>query len=122
MAPGFGRVPGKTDITVLLTRVMLPFLPLVSFAAVAMGMLNAEQRFGFPAFAPAMFNVVAIAWGIGLWLLGFGPGGVAVGWAVGTLLGGTAQFLIQLPPLRRGGWRFRLDWAPATRASRGSGP
>jgi putative peptidoglycan lipid II flippase len=112
MAPGFERVPGKIDITVLLTRVMLPFLPLVSFAAVAMGMLNAEQRFGFPAFAPAMFNVVAIAWGIGLWLLGFGPGGVAVGWAVGTLLGGAAQFLVQLPPLHRGGWRFRPDWAP----------
>ena len=49
----------------LLTRVMLPFLPLVSFAAVAMGMLNAHERFGTPAFAPAVFNVVAIALGRG---------------------------------------------------------
>ena len=46
LAPGFDAVPGKGELTVLLTRVMLPFLPLVSFAAVAMGMLNAEERYG----------------------------------------------------------------------------
>ena len=62
-APGYARCPGKAELTVLLTRVMMPFLPLVSFAAVAMGMLNAEERFGLPAFAPAMFNVVTIAVG-----------------------------------------------------------
>jgi len=112
MAPGFELVPGKTTITVSLTRVMLPFLLLVSLAAVAMGMLNAEERFGFPAFAPAMFNVVTILWAAVLWALGYGPAQVALGWAVGTLLGGAAQFLIQLPPLRRGGFRFRPEWAP----------
>ena len=52
---------------------MMPFLPLVSFAAVAMGMLNAEERFAAPAFAPAMFNVVAIVWGAVLWAMGFPP-------------------------------------------------
>ena len=97
LAPGFEQVPGKAEITVLLTRIMLPFLPLVSFAAVAMGMLNAHERFGTPALAPAVFNVVAIAWAAGLWALGFGPAQVAMGWAVGTLLGGAAQFLIQVP-------------------------
>src|SRR5687768_11437533 len=34
LAPGFD--PAKTATTVLLTRIMLPFLPLVSFAALAM--------------------------------------------------------------------------------------
>ena len=51
LAPGFERVPGKAEITVVLTRIMLPFLPLVSLAAVAMGMLNAHERFTMPAFA-----------------------------------------------------------------------
>jgi putative peptidoglycan lipid II flippase len=97
---------------VLLTRVMMPFLPLVSFAAVAMGMLNAEERFGFPAFAPAMFNVVSVLWGVGLWAAGFSPAAVALGWSVGTLLGGAAQLLVQVPPLRRMGFRYHLDWAP----------
>lgn len=112
MAPGFEQVPGKLGITVLLTRIMLPFLLLVSFAAVAMGMLNAEQRFGLPAFAPAMFNVVAILWAMLLWAMGLGLEAVAVGWAFGTLLGGAAQLLIQLLPLRRAGFGFRPDWAP----------
>jgi putative peptidoglycan lipid II flippase len=106
LAPGFAGVPGKAEITVRLTRVMMPFLPLVSFAAVAMGMLNAEARFGFPAFAPAMFNVVSVLWGALLWGLGFPPEKVALGWALGTLLGGAAQFLIQVPPLRRMGFRY----------------
>src|SRR5207249_2780707 len=48
-APGFSAVPGKLQLTVTLTRVMLPFLPTVAVAAVAMGMLNARGRFGVPA-------------------------------------------------------------------------
>src|SRR5215831_7259076 len=61
---GFAAEPGKEPLTALLTRIMLPFLPLVSFAAVAMGMLNAEERFGAPAFASSMFNLVTIAAGL----------------------------------------------------------
>jgi len=113
LAGGFGSVPGKHDVTVQLTRVMLPFLPLVSFAAVAMGMLNAEQKYGPPALSPALFNVVTIAWATGLWCLGLPAEQVAFGWALGTVLGGAAQFLVQVPALRRGGWRFRMEWAPA---------
>ena len=112
LAPGYDDVPGKAELTVLLTRVMMPFLPLVSFAAVAMGMLNAEERFRMPALAPAMFNLVAIGWGVGLWALGLPLHQVVLGWSAGTLLGGLAQFLVQVPALVRGGWRFRFEWAP----------
>ncbi len=112
LAPGFGAIPGKIQITVLLTRVMMPFLPLVSFAAVAMGMLNAEERYGPPALAPAMFNLVAIFWGGMLWALGFPIGQVVLGWAAGTLLAGAAQLLVQVPALRGMGWSFHPQWAP----------
>lgn len=112
LAPGFGQQAGKTELTVLLTRLMMPFLPLVSFAAVAMGMLNAEERFGVPALSPALFNVVTILWAGLLWALGLPPEQVVLGWAVGTILGGIAQFLVQVPSLRRAGWRFRPEWAP----------
>jgi putative peptidoglycan lipid II flippase len=112
LAGGFAEVPGKHEVTVLLTRVMLPFLPLVSCAAVAMGMLNAEQRYVAPALSPALFNVVTIAWAAGLWQMGLPAEQVALGWALGTVLGGAAQFLIQVPALRRGGWRFRAEWVP----------
>ena len=113
LAPGFDQVPGKTEITVQLTRVMLPFLPLVSCAAVAMGMLNAHERYGTPAFAPAVFNLVTIVWAAVLWAAGFSPAQVALGWAAGTLLGGAAQLGIQLPGLTGAGWRFRPEWRPS---------
>ncbi len=112
LAPGFDDQPGKAALTVLLTRIMMPFLLLVSFAAVAMGMLNAEERFGIPALSPALFNVVAIVWAAVLWAMRLPLEQVVLGWAIGTLLGGLAQFLVQVPSLRRLGWRFRLDWAP----------
>ncbi len=112
LAPGYAQVPGKTELTVLLTRIMSPFLLLVALAAVAMGMLNAAERFAAPAFAPAMFNVLAVLVGITLAVAGFPPEKAVLGWAVGTLLGGLAQFLIQTPALRAEGYRFRWDWAP----------
>ena len=111
LAPGFDEVPGKSDLTVFLTRVMLPFLPLVSFAAIAMGMLNAEERYGPPAVAPALFNVVTILVGAALWAAGLPLDVVVLGWSLGTLLGGVAQFLVQVPPLWRSGWRFRPVWS-----------
>jgi putative peptidoglycan lipid II flippase len=112
LAQGFARTPGKAELTVFLTRVMMPFLPLVSFAAIAMGMLNAEERFAMPALSPALFNAVAIVCAAVLWKLHLPPEQVALGWAIGTLLGGLAQFLVQVPSLRRAGWRFRPEWAP----------
>jgi len=112
LASGYERVPGKVEAATLLTRVMFPFLALVSASAVAMGMLNAQERFGAPAFAPAMFNVVTIACGVALWLAGFDGLSVAIGWGIGTLLGGAGQLLVQLPALWREGFRLRPEWAP----------
>jgi putative peptidoglycan lipid II flippase len=91
----------------LLTRVMMPFLLLVSLSAVAMGMLNAQSRFTAPALAPALFNVGSIAVGAGLWLGGWPPEKAVVGWAAGTMLGGLLQLLVQVPSLRRLGYRAR---------------
>jgi putative peptidoglycan lipid II flippase len=112
LAPGFHLTPGKAEATVVLTRAMMPFLPLVSFAALAMGMLNAEGKFGYPAFSPAMFNVATIAWGFLLVALSVPAEQVALGWALGTLVGGAAQFLIQVPALARMGFRYRPEWSP----------
>ena len=112
LAPGFADIGGKRELTRNLTRLMLPFLPLVSFAAVAMGMLNARERFRAPAFAPATFNIVAIITAAVLWRLGLSPDAVAVGWSIGVVLGGIAQLGVQLPALGKGGWRFSWEWGP----------
>ena len=61
MAPGFEQVPGKFELAVLLTRIMFPFLLLVTLAAQAMGVLNACDRFGVPALASVFFNIGSVA-------------------------------------------------------------
>ncbi len=115
-APGLGEFAG---ITAGLTRVMMPFLLLVSLSAVAMGMLNAQGRFTAPALAPALFNVGSIAVGLGLWWAGWPPERAVQGWALGTLLGGVLQLLAQLPSLRATGWRPMLGITRARLADPG---
>jgi putative peptidoglycan lipid II flippase len=108
-AQGFAQIPGKAELTVLLTRIMMPFLLLVSLAALAMGMLNAEERFTPPALAPALFNLATVVTGLGLWGLGIGRSpGAAIAWAAATLLGGGLQLGLQLVPLVRSGYRPAL--------------
>jgi putative peptidoglycan lipid II flippase len=120
IAPGFKDIPGKTELTVMLTRVMFPFLLLMALAALAMGMLNAKHRFGIPASASMMFNIGSIVGGVGFALL-FAPdflhdsthaSRAMIGMSIGTLIGGAAQWLIQIPSLFRVGYRYQpiLDW------------
>jgi putative peptidoglycan lipid II flippase len=111
VAPGFSGQ--QWQLTVLLTRIMMPFLLLVSLSAAVMGMLNAQSRFTAPALAPALFNVGSIAVGVGLWAAGVGPVKAVVGWSAGTLLGGLLQLFAQWPSLRATGFRFRPTLAGA---------
>ena len=109
LAPGFD--PAKAALTVTLTRIMWPFILLVSLAALVMGMLNARDVFGMPAMASSFFNLGSIVAGVmlGYWLdPHFGPRAI-LGLAIGTLIGGGLQLLVQLPALGREGYRFRPD-------------
>jgi putative peptidoglycan lipid II flippase len=109
IAPGFA--PEQALLAAQMTRIMMPFLLLVSLAALAMGMLNAQGRFTAPAVAPALFNVGSIAVGLGLWAAGWPPERAVVGWSVGTLLGGALQLAAQLPSLWATGYRVhRVPW------------
>ena len=118
--PGFAEVPGKKELTVLLSRIMAPFLLFVALAAKAMGVLNAKGRFGIPALASACFNLTSLGSGLAAGYLvgprlGIDP---IVGMAAGVTLGGAAQYLWQAPSLRSIGLRFRPDFALADPALR----
>jgi putative peptidoglycan lipid II flippase len=108
IAPEYASVPGKLELTTRLTRIMLPFLTTVAVAVAMMGMLNSLHRFFIPALSPAMFNVATILCAFTLVpvmrRLGI-PGVTAI--AIGTLLGGLGQMLVQWPLLRREGFRYR---------------
>jgi len=121
IAPGFRDEPGKIELTIKLTRILFPFLLLVAVAAVAMGVLNARAVFLVPASASSFFNVGSVVGGLAFvaWLApsylpwkhgdGAAPGdsvAALVAMAIGTLVGGALQFLVQLPALRRVGFRY----------------
>ncbi len=113
LAPDFRLVTGKTELTVQLTRIMLPFLLFVSLSAVVMGMLNTKGKFFVPALSSSFFNLGSIVGGLSLALLFPRIGQPAIaGMAWGTLLGGALQLLMQLPTLRNTGFRFRFTFAP----------
>jgi len=113
-AADYASVPGKLELTVWLTRIMLPFLTLVAIAAAFMGMLNSLHLFFIPALAPAMFNVATIVCALTLV-----PVMARAGWppitaiAIGTLVGGLAQLSLQWPLLHRQGFRYApvLNWS-----------
>ncbi|MGH9146820.1 MAG: murein biosynthesis integral membrane protein MurJ [Vicinamibacterales bacterium] len=113
-AEDFSLVPGKLELTVQLTRIMLPFLTLIALAAALMGMLNALRRFFVPALSPAMFNVGTILCAVSLVgvmpRIGLDP---VVAIAIGTIVGGLGQILLQWPVLVHEGFRYRpsFDWS-----------
>ena len=110
LAPGFD--PQKAALTAQLTRIMFPFIVMVSMAALVMGMLNAKSIFGMPAMASSFFNIGSIVGGValGAWFdPRFGPRAL-IGLAIGTLIGGAMQFAVQLPSLGRLGYRYRPDF------------
>jgi len=135
IAPGFADIPGKVELTVEMTRIMFPFLLLVALAAVAMGILNTRNIFGVPASAAAFFNVGSIVGGLAAayWMAPAYVHGILgavvtharapndpaqaaraiTGMAIGTLVGGLLQLLVQVPSLGRVGFRYRPILQPA---------
>src|SRR5437867_8542160 len=102
--------PDKTALTILLTRIMWPFMLLVSLAALVMGILNAKHVFGPPAVASRYFTLGSILGGvaIGYWIDPHLGAGSVVGLAIGTLIGGTWQLIAQFPSLHRVGYMYPI--------------
>jgi len=110
LAPGFD--PVKAALTAQLTRIMFPFILLVSLAALVMGVLNSKSIFGMPAMASSFFNIGSIVGGVtlGFWIdPHFGPRAL-IGLGFATILGGALQLAVQLPSLARLGYRFHFDF------------
>ncbi len=100
IAPGFASDPGQAALATLLTRAMFPYLVLVGLAAVATGILYAQGRFFAGAIGPAVMNVGMIA---GALLLATRVEPPILALAIGVLVGGLGQLLVQIPSLRSAG-------------------
>ena len=109
LAPGFHDDPTKLDMTTVLTQVMFPYLIFISLAALTMGMLNSFRAFAAPALAPVFFNICVIAAALLLAPLLEEP---VLGVALGVVMGGLAQFVIQLPGIQKRGMLFQWRFEP----------
>jgi putative peptidoglycan lipid II flippase len=105
IAKGFDS-PDKLEAAASLTRIMFPYLALVSLSALAMGVLNSFHKFAAPAFAPVLLNLSVI--GFSFFAGFFSEPAVAL--AIGVVVGGVLQLLIQIPSLWNAGWTFRWLW------------
>ena len=93
----------KTGETVFLTRVMFPYLLVISLAAFFQGILNGVKVFSPSGFTPILFNAIIIAF---TYLFADRAGNPARAMAYGVLAGGVVQALFQLPFVIKSGFRF----------------
>lgn len=102
-APGFLDEPGKFELTVKLTRWMSPYLFFIGLAAFCMGILNTLKVFALPAATPILQNVSMIVSVLVIAPLMDEP---ITGLAIGVVVGGALQLLVQLPAVFKKGLRF----------------
>ncbi|MBI5145364.1 MAG: murein biosynthesis integral membrane protein MurJ [Candidatus Omnitrophica bacterium] len=105
IAPGFIADPYKLETTIRLNRIIFPYILLISLSAYSMAILNSLRHFCLCAFAPCLLNIAIIIFAI---IYGEGIKGLALG----VLVGGALQLLVQIPLLHKKGFRFRFIWQP----------
>ncbi|MDA3898262.1 MAG: murein biosynthesis integral membrane protein MurJ [Desulfobacteraceae bacterium] len=101
MAPGFTGAQFSTTVT--LTQIMFPYIFFICLVALSMGILNVLGHFAAPALAPVFLNLSIITA-----VLFISPhlSDPIIGLAIGVLIGGILQLLLQLPFLVHKGFYF----------------
>lgn len=107
IAYGFTSSPAKFTLTVYLTRLMFPYILLISLTALAMGILNSLKHFAAPAASPVLLNVFII---IGAAVFSRWFAEPTVGLAIGVLVGGVSQLCLQIPVLVKKGMLPHLNF------------
>nr|HID59824.1 murein biosynthesis integral membrane protein MurJ [Desulfobacterales bacterium] len=104
IAPGFSETSEKLALTVILTRIMFPYIFFIAMVALFMGILNAMGHFAAPALAPVLLNLAMIA---SVFLVSPFMEQPVIGLAIGVIIGGCLQLALQFPFLFQKGFRFR---------------
>jgi putative peptidoglycan lipid II flippase len=107
MFPGFASNPEKVSTTILLNRLMFPYIFFVSLVALCMGILNTVRHFFTPAISTVFLNLSMILAALFLHDRFQVP---IVSLAVGVLIGGILQLTLQLPVLYRKGFPIRPNF------------
>lgn len=107
MFPGFSNEPGKFELTVLLNRMMFPYIFFISLVALCMGILNTLRHFLTPAISTVFLNISMIA--AAFFLRDFFNAPIAA-LAMGVLIGGIVQLIMQMPVMWRKGFPVRPNF------------
>ncbi len=91
--------------TTVLTRIMFPYLFLISVAAFFQGVLNTCGIFAPSGFTPVMFNGIVV---ISTYVLAPHTSNPARAMAIGTIIGGSVQAIFQWPFVYKTGWKTGL--------------
>ncbi len=91
--------------TALLTRIMFPYLFVISVAACFQGILNGEKIFLPSGFTPILFNLCVI---FGTYILSRNMENPARAMSVGVIAGGFLQAAFQLPFVAKAGWPIKF--------------
>ncbi|MGA1865539.1 MAG: murein biosynthesis integral membrane protein MurJ [bacterium] len=108
LAPGFYADKAKFDLTVLLTRILFPYIILISTVAISMGILNSLRHFAIPALTPAALNIGIILGAV--WLAPKLKQPI-IGVTLGVLIGGLMQLLMQAPILIKKGANLFINFS-----------
>lgn len=92
------------DSAVFLTRIMFPYLFLISLAAFFQGILNGVKIFTPSGITPILFNLLVISC---TYIFAKPFGNPAIAMAYGVLLGGFVQAVFQLPFVLKAGFIFK---------------
>ncbi len=103
IAAGFAEDPEKLDLTVLLARLMFPYLALVSLTAMFSAVLNALGKFAVAAGAPILLNIFLISFAAFAMVSGKA---VEIWLALAVTISGVAQLWLVVWAARRAGMRF----------------
>lgn len=106
-APGFKGDPEKWELTIYLTRLMFPYILFISLTSLAMGILNSMGHFLAPASAPMLLNISMI--GAMFFISPFLEVPI-LGLALGVIIGGVLQLILQIPILRKKGLSLRPNF------------
>lgn len=103
IVPGFMDNGEKLILTIKLTKIMFPYLVFIGLTAYSMAILFTFRSFLVPAFSPCLLNISII---ISAYIASWTMEEPIFGLAIGVLVGGLLQFIVQIPALMKIGIRF----------------
>ncbi|MDR2826898.1 MAG: murein biosynthesis integral membrane protein MurJ [Candidatus Adiutrix intracellularis] len=104
MAPGFSPTTARYELTVLLTRLLFPYIFFIGLGALFMGALNSGGYFAVPALGPFAANLTMIA---AIFFFNNHLEQPILSMVIGALAGGALQLAVQKPSLRCMGLSLR---------------